>query len=94
MASTVFEIVELANGEFVLRRSDRSSTAGSSLKTKSVEPLVSIKFSKEALKFLDGNSSDIAKVMIEAGLLEVEDLINQYILDEEHSVSSKPPVLH
>lgn len=91
MASTVFEIVELDNGEFVLRRSGKSDAKNTE---KNNEPLVSIKFSGEALKFLDGNSSDIAKVMIEAGLLEVEDLINQYILEEDVSLESEPRVLH
>lgn len=94
MASTVFEIVELANGEFVLRRADGRASSVEEVNEKNGEPLVSIKFSKEALKFLDGNSSEIAKVMIEAGLLEVEDLINQYILEEDVSVDAKPPVLH
>ena len=65
MASTVFEIIELADGEFVLKRSDESDEA----------PLVSIKFSSEVLEFLAGNSVEVAKSMIEAGIHEVEDII-------------------
>jgi len=128
MTSAVFEIVELANGEFVLRRSDTHSDSGSktfntskratdkvkaseklnekdkttdravesNTESKNIAPLVTIRFSEEALNFLDGNSADIAKVMIEAGLLEVEDLVNQYILGNDASLemNNKPPVLH
>ena len=55
--TTLFEIVELPDGEIALRRADESG-----------EPLVSIRFSKESLYFLDESRIDIAKAMIEAGL--------------------------
>lgn len=55
MSSSVLEIVELENGEIVLRY------AGG-------EPLVNIRFSEEALSYIDNSSLDVAKVMIQAGI--------------------------
>ena len=82
MSSTLYEIIELANGEFVLQRSGRAD-----------EPLVTIKFSKEAKEFLSGNGADVAKSMIEAGIQEVED-----IMDDQFSAEATDPaarrVLH
>lgn len=82
MASTLFEIVQLANGEFVLQRTDSAD-----------EPLVSIKFSSEALEFLSSASAEVAKSMIEAGIQEVED-----IMDDQATLgandSSAPRVIH
>lgn len=64
MASRVYEIVELNDGEYILQRSDRDE-----------EPLVRIKFSGEACDFLSDARTAVAKIMIEAGLSEVEDLV-------------------
>lgn len=72
MTSTVFEIIELSEGEFVLQRSDEAN-----------EPLVSIKFSAEAMEYLAANSADIAKVMIEAGIHEVENMMDDQITASE-----------
>ena len=55
--STLFEIIELPNGDIALRRADESG-----------EPLVSIRFSSESLYFLNESKIEIAKAMIEAGL--------------------------
>ncbi len=55
--STLYEIVELVDGEIVLRRADEDG-----------EPLVSISFSEEALYFLNNSKFSVAKAMIEAGL--------------------------
>jgi len=54
--SDLYEIVEISDGEIVLRRADEEG-----------EPLVSIKFSEEALYFLN-NKFVVAQAMIEAGL--------------------------
>lgn len=82
MTSTVFEIIELSDGEFVLQRSDEAN-----------EPLVSIKFSAEAMEFLAGSSAEVAKTMIEAGIHEVED-----IMDDQLAVGQSgrqgPRILH
>jgi len=55
--SDLYEIVEIAEGEIVLRRADEEG-----------EPLVSISFSEEALYFLNNSRFTVAKAMIEAGL--------------------------
>eukprot|EP01026_Neomeris_dumetosa_P031256 TRINITY_DN24807_c0_g1_i3.p1 TRINITY_DN24807_c0_g1~~TRINITY_DN24807_c0_g1_i3.p1 ORF type:complete len:105 (-),score=18.08 TRINITY_DN24807_c0_g1_i3:48-335(-) len=68
--STLFEIVELPDGEIALRRADESG-----------EPLVSIRFSKESLYFLNESKIDIAKAMIEAGLEAAGEI--QEMKDEE-----------
>ena len=73
MPSIVFEIIELSSGEYVLQRADKNG-----------EPLVSIRFSAEALHFLAGKGADVAKTMIEAGIHEVED-----IMDEQVAVDDK-----
>lgn len=83
MASTVFEIIELTEGEFVLQRSDEAD-----------EPLVSIKFSSEALEFLAGNSAEVAKSMIEAGIHEVEDMMDDKVASGDDSESQDAPVVH
>ncbi|MFL0802963.1 MAG: hypothetical protein K6L81_04555 [Agarilytica sp.] len=69
--STLFEIVELPNGEIALCRADESSE----------EPLVSIRFSEESLYFLNDSKIDIAKAMIEAGLEAAGDI--QEVKDED-----------
>lgn len=55
--STLYEIVELPNGDIALQRADENG-----------EPLVSIRFSEESLYFLNDAKLDVAKAMIEAGL--------------------------
>ena len=64
MGSRVYEIVELDDGEYILQRTQGDE-----------EPLVRIKFSDEASDFLNEARTGIAKTMIEAGLSEVEDLV-------------------
>ena len=54
--STLYEIVELPNGEVALQSIDDG------------EPLVSIRFSKSSQFFLDEEKVEIAKSMIEAAL--------------------------
>ena len=61
--TTLFEIIELPNGDVALRRADETG-----------EPLVSIRFSKESLYFLNEAKIDIAKAMIEAGLEAAGDI--------------------
>jgi len=77
MASTVFEIIELTEGEFVLQRSDEAD-----------EPLVSIKFSSEALEFLAG------KTMIEAGIHEVEDIMDDKVTSDDEKEIQSSRVIH
>ncbi|WP_263079396.1 hypothetical protein [Endozoicomonas sp. Mp262] len=59
MAAAFLEIVELSDGEIVLRRSDDE------------EPLLTLTFSEEAKSFLQGAHLEVAKVMFDAGINEV-----------------------
>jgi len=52
--TTILEIVELANGEVVLRPAEASS-----------EPLVSIRFSEEAAELLRHSRFDVAREMLD-----------------------------
>ncbi len=56
--SSFYEIVELANGDVTLQRSDDESA----------QPLVTIRFSDESLAFLGEAKFSVAKAMIEAGM--------------------------
>jgi hypothetical protein len=67
----LLEVVELPDGEIVLRRSD--STHGSG------EPLVSIRFSGEARELLAGHAGNLGKSMIAAGLQMVGQMFRQQV---------------
>lgn len=67
----LLEVVELPDGEIVLRRSD--STHGSG------EPLVSIRFSGEARELLAGQAGNLGKSMIAAGLQMVGQMFRQQV---------------
>ena len=61
--STLYEILELPNGEIVLQRVEGDS-----------EPLVRIRFSDQAKAYMDDASLMIAKAMVEAGIKAINDL--------------------
>lgn len=63
MASSLYEIVVLPDGEVVLQRSNAKD-----------EPLIRISFSDEAVLYLGDSSVDIARIMIDAGIEAVEQL--------------------
>lgn len=63
MSASLYEIVELANGDVVLQRADEEG-----------EPLLSIRFSTESLSLMRDGKFDIAKAMIEAGMEAAGDL--------------------
>ncbi len=64
MSSSLYEIVELENGEIALQRAGEEDA----------EPLVSIRFSEESLYYLSSARLVVAKAMIEAGLEVLGDL--------------------
>jgi len=64
--TSFLEIVELADGEIVLQRSDDDS-----------EPLVRIRFSPESEVYMMDNGLEVAKVMIQAGIQAVAQLSEQ-----------------
>ncbi len=78
--SALYEIVELESGEIVLCKNDERT-----------KPLVSVKFSRESLRYLNDVKFEVAKAMIEAGL----DAISE-ISDEEMDMESETDqiVLH
>lgn len=75
--TTLYEIVELEDGEIVLRRAEKDSG----------KPLVSIQFSEEALYFLNESKFNVAKAMIEAGI-EVANEVYAELEDSEEEVGA------
>jgi hypothetical protein len=63
--SSFYEILEMPNGEIVLKRGDDEGPQ---------EPLVTIRFSDESMAFLGANRFEVAKAMIEAGMDAVGEL--------------------
>ena len=84
----IYEIIETSEGEFSLRRADTDET-----------PLVTISFSLEAQKFLSDATGNIAKTMIEAGINQVEAIMEQGLEqgmenDEADSGQEPKPSIH
>lgn len=65
MDMSVLEIKQLENGDIVLQNVEGTE-----------EPLVSIRFSGEAKKFITGIELEIAKAMIQAGFVVSNKLID------------------
>ena len=61
--STLYEILELPNGDIVLQRVEGDA-----------EPLVRIRFSDQAKAYMEDASLMIAKAMVEAGIKAINDL--------------------
>ncbi len=57
MTSSFLEIIELENGDIVLKRADSEA-----------EPLVNIRFSDESQHYMPDSKLEIARVMIQAGI--------------------------
>lgn len=57
LTSSFLEIIELPNGDIVLKRADGDG-----------EPLVSIRFSDESKHYMPDSKLEIARVMIQAGI--------------------------
>lgn len=74
--STLYEIVELANGDIALQKE------GDSKKATNGAPLVTMRFSTDLLRFLRDAKMDVAKVMIEAGLERVATLAESVSREE------------
>lgn len=73
----LMEVVEISEGEVVLRRSD--STQGSG------EPLVSIRFSAEAQEILGGQAANLGKAMIASGLQMVAAMFRQQQAEQDEA---------
>lgn len=78
--STLYEILELPNGDIVLQRVEGDS-----------EPLVRIRFSDQAKAYMDDASLMIAKAMVEAGIKAINDLGQP---GQESGADERPHQLH
>lgn len=86
MSSTLYEIVELANGDVVLQHADEDK-----------KPLVSIRFSSDSLSYMRDGKLDVAKAMIEAGMeaaSELEDDGVEDFLGDFGNSDDESPVYH
>lgn len=77
--SSLFEIVETASGEIVLKRADSEGA-----------PLIKINFSEEALEYLGEMKSEVGRAMISAGVQAVGNLYDQ----EENNVEQETRIIH
>jgi hypothetical protein len=77
------EIVDLGDGEIVLQRADDES-----------DPLVTIHFSEEAMAYLTGNSLEVAKAMIQAGIQAAATVAEQAEVEVEERYEEGPRILH
>ena len=81
MSSALLEIVELANGDVVLRRANGED-----------EPLVNIRFSEQTAAFMSVMKLEIAKAMFQAGIQAYSDIAEQVMVDED--ANTEPQTLH
>ncbi|SFM16800.1 hypothetical protein [Marinobacter zhejiangensis] len=81
MSPSYFEIVQLTNGDYALRRIDDDSA-----------PLVRISFSPEAKDMLDDRDMAVAKAMIAAGIEAVGNITHDidWEDDETDTVETRP----
>jgi len=66
--ATYYEVIELSNGEIALQKEGDTRS----------KPLVTMRFSSELIQFLQDAKIDIAKIMIQAGLEHVADLVDEF----------------
>ena len=83
MPSSVLEIIELANGDIVLKRADHDE-----------EPLVTIKFSDLAQSFIEDSAIDIAKAMIQAGIEAASELADEKGVAKAEIIDSVEHTIH
>lgn len=72
MSPSFFEIVQLNNGDFALRRVDDDSA-----------PLVKISFSSEAKEMMEDRDMAVAKAMIAAGIEAAGNISHDIELEDE-----------
>ncbi|MGK0440802.1 MAG: hypothetical protein ACJA0N_000597 [Pseudohongiellaceae bacterium] len=83
MPSSVLEIIELSNGDIVLKRADHKD-----------EALVTIRFSDEAKTFIDDASIDVAKAMIQAGIETAAEIADERGVVKAEIVDSAEHTIH
>ncbi|MCL7945040.1 hypothetical protein [Marinobacter sp. ATCH36] len=72
MSPSFFEIVQLTNGDYALRRIDDDSA-----------PLVKISFSAEAREMMEDRDMNVAKAMISAGIEAAGNIAHDIDWEEE-----------
>lgn len=72
MSPSFFEIVQLSNGDYALRRVDDDSA-----------PLVKISFSSEAREMMEDRDMNVAKAMIAAGIEAAGDISHDIDLEDD-----------
>lgn len=82
MPASFLEIAELANGDIVLQRADDDNA----------EPLVTIRFSDESAVYMNDQTLEVAKAMIQAGIQAVAVISEQ--AEAEEAAALAPRVLH
>ncbi|KXS51689.1 hypothetical protein [Marinobacter persicus] len=80
MSPSFFEIVQLANGDYALRRADDDESA----------PLVRISFSQEARDMMEDRDMNIAKAMIAAGIEAAGDITHDIDWEEDEAELAEP----
>lgn len=85
MAELFLEIVELENGEVVLREMESDDV-----------PVMRVSFSDDMKKRLQDQHLDVAKVMLSAGIHMAAEMQNKAAEAQElqNAEDEKPPVLH
>ena len=83
MPSSFLEIAELANGDIVLQRADETGKS---------EPLVTITFSDESAAYMNDQTLEVAKMMIQAGIQAVAAISEQ--TEAEEAAAAAPRVIH
>ena len=82
MSASVLEIIDIGDGEIVLRRADDDS-----------EPLVTICFSEESRLYLMDNGLEVAKAMFQAGI-QASAVIMEQGEAEMGTSQEAPRILH
>ena len=82
MTSHVLELIELKNGDVVLRRADEPE-----------EALVTISFSDVFSEYVDGIKLAIAKEMIQAGSNAYADIVSSEVVEDGEGLPSQP-IIH
>lgn len=81
MSPSFFEIVQLADGDFALRRIDDDTA-----------PLVRISFSEEAREMMDDRDINVAKAMIAAGIEAAGNIGHDIDWEEDdHDIADAQP---
>lgn len=77
MPTSLLEIIDLGNGEIILRRADEGGERGANSSdnpganpgdSPGNEPLVTIRFSEESRMYIMDQGLEVAKAMIQAGI--------------------------